>query len=740
MNKKNYIKDKNKSRRGFTLIELIIVIIVIGILAGMALPKFLGIQRDAKVSAMFRDVDTLEKVIMIYYQDNDELPLYDLSENTFNVSTTLNDTLNRKNDDVTKLKVINKSKLKNYLSKNTKYGKDANENDEYLYSELTGNVYYSAGLQNGKGITYHTYENAQGDPIYRDEDGNIVSLIKEVKFGNSLLTSNRTTISEEPTNNFTGLITKGTTLQVEINGVDISNEIQRETIGKEEIATNSLFKTVKAAEEEYEKFTLPATLDETAINKVKMKMPEDNKTVLFLVDFAAEDLLEAPDIDIDILKTPYELIVNYPNGVDISETQYIIDSSEAITTKPDLTPLMDGLTHIIEVRYKTTDNKFSEWANVSFTYKNETPIPDKKYLQISSILLGSSYSMTIASDNNVYSWGINNYGQLGIGSKISKTSPTKVNLPAEFTPKYIKGVGSSTIIVGEDGSAYSFGRNNLGQLGIGNNIEQVSPVKMILPSGVTPKEVALGNSSGIFIGNDDNLYSWGYMTNTNLGYIPKKIELPSGVKPKTIDGGFDNFFMIIGNDGQLYVLGNNSFGQLGTGNNINFNEVTQVSLPNGIKPKSIHLGGQSSLVLGEDDNLYATGRNMEGQLGINNTTSQNVFQKVQLPTNVKPLLVEAGDYFSTMIGSDGNLYVWGGNGFGQLGLGDYANKTIPQLVNLPDNTKPKSIVAGAETTMIIGENNKIYVAGYNKYRQIAPNEDYINSFVEFNQLSNIKIQ
>ena len=88
-------------------------------------------------------------------------------------------------------------------------------------------------------------------------------------------------------------------------------------------------------------------------------------------------------------------------------------------------------------------------------------------------------------------------------------------------------------------------------------------------------------------------------------------------------------------------------------------------------------GGSHSLAIDQNDDLYSTGHNTYGQLGHGDTQERSVFT----PIPGKWKFVDAGRDFSIALTATGNqLYAWGSNGSGQLGLGGGGNQVYPQLV------------------------------------------------------------
>ena len=139
-------------RKAFTLIELIIVIAVIAVLAGLALPKFIGVRRDANVSAMYEDIDALEKAISMYNvnSNDDSYPIEDYVIDLLTLDQTLQNELASLGDSGSQLYEIDDTLLEKYIQR-TKFDKD-----DYIYSMESNIVISKPGKVDGDNKIHHT--------------------------------------------------------------------------------------------------------------------------------------------------------------------------------------------------------------------------------------------------------------------------------------------------------------------------------------------------------------------------------------------------------------------------------------------------------------------------------------------------------------------------------------------------------------------------------------------------------
>ncbi len=337
---------------------------------------------------------------------------------------------------------------------------------------------------------------------------------------------------------------------------------------------------------------------------------------------------------------------------------------------------------------------------------------------------GSGGSIT----GSAYAWGDNSDGQLGEGNTTNSTTPLAVRLPAGVQVTAMAAGASHSLAIGSDGKLYAWGSNNSGQLGNGGRPGGLTPVLVSLPAGVTATAIAAADHHSLAIGSDGNLYAWGGNLSGELGNgsttqsnVPALVHLPVGVTATAIAAGAQ-YSLAIGSDGNLYAWGDNYAGQLGNGSSAQSNVPTIVSLPAGVTPMAIAAGFEHSLASGSDGNLYAWGSNNNGQLGTGNTTSSHVPVTVLLPVGVTATAIAAGSSHSLAIGSDGVLYSWGYNYFGQLGDGSrnfpYYNTTL-QVVSLPAGVTATAIEAGDIHSLAIGSDGALYAWGDNHYGELG---------------------
>ena len=304
---------------------------------------------------------------------------------------------------------------------------------------------------------------------------------------------------------------------------------------------------------------------------------------------------------------------------------------------------------------------------------------------------GASHGLAIGGDGNLYAWGSNAYGQLGNSSNVSSPTPITFTKPAGVTSWSAVAAGDyHSLAIGSDGNLYTWGENNFGQLGIGNTTNQNSPQKVSLPAGVTSwTAVAAGTYYSLAIGNDGNIYAWG---NNNVGQLgdssttnsanPVMVTKPAGVTGWTAVAASDLLSLAIANDGNLYSWGATVQSSLGTLNTV---IPVVVSKPAGVSGWTAVAAGAAgqNFAIGDDGNLYAWGYNVDGELGDGNTTSGPTLVEAIKPSGVTTwTAVAAGTQHALAIGNDGYLYAWGFNNDGQLGVNSADNSPHSTPVNV----------------------------------------------------------
>jgi E3 ubiquitin-protein ligase HERC4 len=237
------------------------------------------------------------------------------------------------------------------------------------------------------------------------------------------------------------------------------------------------------------------------------------------------------------------------------------------------------------------------------------------------------------------------------------------------------------------GELYSWGANTDGQLGLGHKQESETPTKIDgLPSGEKIVDVACGHSHVLALTSKGHIYSWGNNESgeCGLGFKNPVVLDPQKILIRNIIRVFANFHsMALTRDGKLYVWGCNSYGSLGIPDSDNRNH--PVLLREGVV--SAACGGGHSLALLENGDLLSWGSNTEGQLGMGDNTPRIVPEILPISGKLRkkkqhPVSIGCCFDHSFFVTNKGDLYMWGLGHQGQLGRGSAKSRSKPGKVKL----------------------------------------------------------
>jgi rubredoxin len=317
------------------------------------------------------------------------------------------------------------------------------------------------------------------------------------------------------------------------------------------------------------------------------------------------------------------------------------------------------------------------------------------------IACGYAHNTAIKTDGTLWSWGYNGWGQLGDSTLGNKSSPVQT-IAGGTNWKQVAGGWNHTAAIKTDGTLWLWGIGNNGALAEASRTNKSSPIQTIT-GGTNWKQVACGYNFNAAIKTDGTLWTWGY---NNVGQLGDSTVVSKSSPVQTIAGGTNwkqvacGFYhtSAIKTDGTLWSWGDNALGALGDSTTVTKTSPVQ-TIAGGTNWKQVSISSQATAAIKTDGTLWSWGYNANGALGDSTTvTKSSPVQTIAGGTNWKQ--VAGGEYHVAAIKTDGTLWVWGDNSFGALGDSTAVSKSSP-VQTIAGGTNWKQVACGGFTTAAV---------------------------------------
>lgn len=364
----------------------------------------------------------------------------------------------------------------------------------------------------------------------------------------------------------------------------------------------------------------------------------------------------------------------------------------------------------------------------------------------SRISMGHNHSLYLDGAGQIWSWGANGSGQLGVGNSSGNQSraPVKVDMDGAMAGADIVAVsagGWHSMALDSEGRVYAWGYNARGALGDGSTTDRWRPIQVGgLLEGRRIVQIASGGgvisgtnyfNSSAAVDEDGRVYTWGSGQGGRLGTgatpaaqtTPALVRgLISDLRIVDISVGYQHT-IALSHDGRLFSWGYQDRGSLGTGATGTAVQSSPVAVAMDgaladVEVVQVSSGWTHSLVLSADGATYAWGLNHAGQLGTG-AVGGSAFVPVRTDAGAfdaighRPVQVDAGYDFTISTGEHGRAALWRQNWIGQLGNGTTTTSARPgePYPGVMGGSRIIEVSAGASSALALSDDGRLFSWG-----------------------------
>ncbi|XP_066574189.1 probable E3 ubiquitin-protein ligase HERC6 [Amia ocellicauda] len=288
------------------------------------------------------------------------------------------------------------------------------------------------------------------------------------------------------------------------------------------------------------------------------------------------------------------------------------------------------------------------------------PAPIEALSGVVGLASGQNHCLAVCGSGQVYSWGQGSEGQLGIGGcKKGLLKPRIIQALGGIQICQVACGNYHSLALSRDGAVYSWGKNSVGQLGLGKGVPfKLIPSQVVSISGAPVTRVCAGAEHSFAISLSGAVYAWGANNAGQLGinrvdetgrFNPCPVAALKLLGVSSVSCG-DAHTAVLAKDGSVYTFGDGTYGQLG------HNSTARELRPRKVeaireRASQVQCGSNHTLVyLPSSGLLLGFGRSTEGQTGTGSTANQLQPSPVLLPgSSERADTAEEGDFNSRQI-------------------------------------------------------------------------------------------